>query len=159
MQEISYVEERPWNKLLSSLWPRQYCHHNQGYRGRCWGDIQKSASWLFHVKTTLEIPVHIFVEKLRIFNSNVKSVLLYGSKKWRLTKTDLHFVRTISWNFHIVSYHLDLARREKIRSGEIRWQEFKRTSFTCNVHISLFSRRCTSSDQGISRIYGKQIVR
>ena len=25
--------------------------------------MQKSASWLFHVKTTLEIPVHIFVEK------------------------------------------------------------------------------------------------
>ena len=32
--------------------------------------------------------------KLRIFNSNVKSVLLYGSESWRLTKGDLNKLQT-----------------------------------------------------------------
>jgi len=34
--------------------------------------------------------------KIRIFNSNVKSVLLYGSETWRLTKTLLSKVQTFA---------------------------------------------------------------
>nr|KAG5695932.1 hypothetical protein BaRGS_017513 [Batillaria attramentaria] len=32
--------------------------------------------------------------KIRIFNSNVKSVLLYGSETWRTTKTGSHRLQT-----------------------------------------------------------------
>ena len=32
--------------------------------------------------------------KIRIFNSNVKSVLLYGSETWRVTKTNTHRLQT-----------------------------------------------------------------
>ena len=32
--------------------------------------------------------------KIRIFNTNVKSVLLYGSETWRVTKTSIHKLQT-----------------------------------------------------------------
>ena len=36
--------------------------------------------------------------KLRIFNSNVKSVLLYGSETWRNTKSSNSKLQTFSTN-------------------------------------------------------------
>ena len=32
--------------------------------------------------------------KIRIFNTNVKSVLLYGSETWRTTKSNIHKLQT-----------------------------------------------------------------
>ena len=34
--------------------------------------------------------------KIRIFNTNVKSVLLYGSESWRVTKTNTHKLQTFT---------------------------------------------------------------
>ena len=43
--------------------------------------------------------------KIRIFNSNVKSVLLYGSETWRLTKTLLSKVQTFVNKYLLAKCH------------------------------------------------------
>jgi hypothetical protein len=37
----------------------------------------------------------IYYTKIRIFNTNVKSVLLYGCETWKLTKTSIHKLQVL----------------------------------------------------------------
>ena len=75
--------------------------------------------------------------KIRLFNSNVKSVLLYGSETWRTTKTTIRMIQTfvntclrrllqIHWPDTISNTELwrktsQLAVEEEIRSRRWRW--------------------------------------
>ena len=55
--------------------------------------------------------------KLRIFNSNVKSVLLYGSETWRKTKTMLRKIQTFINTCLRRIYKAHLKRRSVATSG------------------------------------------
>ena len=57
--------------------------------------------------------------KLRIFNSNVKSVLLYGSKTWQLTKTIVNKLQPFI--NHTLCYILGVLGPRKISNNDL-WQ-------------------------------------
>ena len=42
------------------------------------------------VISTHTVYIYIYITKIRIFNTNVKSVLLYGCETWKLTKTIIY---------------------------------------------------------------------
>nr|KAG5692585.1 hypothetical protein BaRGS_024005 [Batillaria attramentaria] len=74
--------------------PRQRCQ--QGWRNgrRHQEPHQQSQTCLSHSAPHLEIHSPIPAKQDPIFNSNVKSVLLYGSETWRTTKTGSHRLQT-----------------------------------------------------------------
>ncbi|KAL0188422.1 hypothetical protein M9458_015521, partial [Cirrhinus mrigala] len=61
--------------------------------------------------------------KLRIFNSNIKSVLLYGSETWRMTKT---FFNTC------LRHIFKIRRPDKLRNEEL-WQRAGQESITSQI--------------------------
>ena len=69
--------------------------------------------------------------KMRIFNTNVKAVLLYGSETWRVTKTNTNKLQTFSnrclrrilkirWHERISCDNLWERTRQKPIGKEIR---------------------------------------
>ena len=61
--------------------------------------------------------------KLRIFNSNVKFILLYGSKTWRLTKTIVKF-KLQAFSNRRLRYILGVLWPRKILNEDL-WQRTK----------------------------------
>ena len=72
--------------------------------------------------------------KLRIFNTNVKSVLLYGSETWRLTKGTIHKLQTFINNC--------LRRIVKVHYPEtIRNEELWKTTGQKRIEVEIKQRR------------------
>ena len=67
--------------------------------------------------------------KLRIFNSNVKTVLLYGCETWRTTKKMLQRIQTFINSCLRRIYRI--RWQDKIRNEDI-WTEQDRLQWTCS---------------------------
>ena len=63
--------------------------------------------------------------KIRIFNTNVKSVLLYGSETWSVTKTNTHKLQTFAYIFNI--------RWPEVVSNEQLWDKTKQTPIETEI--------------------------
>ena len=74
--------------------------------------------------------------KLRLFNSNVKSVLMYGSETWRYTKTNMKRIQTfintclrkifeIKWPDTISNSELWQRANQAISEQEIRQRKWR----------------------------------
>jgi len=65
-----------------------------------------------------------FQNKLRIYNTNVKSVLLYGSETWRVTKTNTHKLQ--SFTNKCLRYILNIRWPEVISNKQL-WDRTRQT--------------------------------
>ena len=67
--------------------------------------------------------------KIRLYNSNVKSVLLYGSECWRVTKTDM---RALS-SFHHSCLRQICKKRKPTRNDKFHMRPQRNTTETSQV--------------------------
>ena len=70
--------------------------------------------------------------KLRIFNSNVKTVLLYGCETWRTTKKMLQRIQTFINSCLRRIYHI--RWQDKIRNEDI-WERIREASHAARINV------------------------
>lgn len=98
--------------------------------------------------------------KLRLFNSNVKSILMYGSETWRYTKTNMNRIQTfintclrkifkIKWPDTISNNELWQRANQAISEQEIRQRKWRWIGHTLRKSPSNITRKAlTWNPQG-----------
>ncbi|KAI8507720.1 hypothetical protein Bbelb_151000 [Branchiostoma belcheri] len=56
--------------------------------------LDKARGSFSRLQTIWKLKQYSLTTKIRLYNSNVKSVLLYGSESWRMTKTDMRKINS-----------------------------------------------------------------
>ena len=89
MLEAEGLEEVEWFKYLGSI---------VDTRGGTWADVKKTTSKAraaFHIlRNVWKSKVIGKTTKIRLFNTHIKYVMLYGSETWRMKKTTLKRIQT-----------------------------------------------------------------
>ena len=92
--------------------------------------LQEGTGCILHFKTHMEIKVHLTVEKDKDLYSNVKSVLLYGSETWKLTKKIITQLQTFT--NRRLRYILRVWWPRKISNEEL-WQRTKQEKIEVTI--------------------------